>query len=199
MLIKLIPALCEDLFPKGVPSPVSAATAQRSWPLNLPRPTKSPLNCCSPFYVLTHMANETIQTSQQRSPEAQSGVAASSWAQGRAGWGSTAVSHSKAGSVLTPAPLPHRPQHTLTWECPTLNTGHRGNSTLGYEQWTNAISPQSISLLEFVCTWIKLNWKMLWCCLPCWENSKAWNTSITLFFAQCLETLKNGYIPAWKQ
>lgn len=130
--------------------------------------------------------------SQQSCPEAQPGVSAS----GRAGWRSTAVSQQgRLCPQSGPAPS-SSPAHSDMRMCHcsiVWHTEHCGNSTQGYEQWTNAISPQSISLLEFVCTWNKLNWIMLWCCLSCWENRKAWSTWITLFIAQYLETLKNGY------
>lgn len=131
------------------------------------RPTKSPLDSCSPSYVWAHTAHEATQSSHQSSPEAQAGVAA--LAEPRAGLGEhcSVPQQGRLSPHSSPAPSPS-PAHSdmrVPLQCCVT---HWPRSTL-------------LTPLEFVCTWTKLNWKTLWSCLPCWENRQAWNTLITFF------------------
>lgn len=49
---------------------------------------------------------------------------------------------------------------------------------------------RSNSLLEFVFSWNKLNWKLLWSCLSCWEKRTACNALITPLFCTIFVNLK---------
>lgn len=57
-------------------------------------------------------------------------------------------------------------------------------------QMPPAISLQSNSLLEFVFSWNKMNWKLLWRCLSCWGKRTACNASITPLFCTIFVNLK---------
>lgn len=60
-------------------------------------------------------------------------------------------------------------------------------------QVSSAISLQSNYLLEFLFTRHKLNWKLIWCCLPCWERRTIFSASITFLFCIIFGDLKNRW------